>query len=295
MVDDRCENREILCVVTGMEHSGTTYLSKILSAHPEIMSGFECGLLLSNIKDYQKVGPWYTWMQDSADTGQWGILPKNMKKICNADTYYEAYHLIKQYSGDNGSEKIKNLFRNASYIIDKTPAYVYSLETIMGKINVPFLVVRKDIVTQYKSYKKRGQALHFFVMLYMSYMSSLKKALEKYPDRVMVIDHGELLKDKPSILKKVYAFLGVPCFPESTMEGFFAKTGFKKDMYVNPYGGVLNTFSEKHLKFRVTKTERILLKLVLFLKRNSFGVILIKIAIATAGLFSNKQRRSGQD
>jgi hypothetical protein len=51
-------NREILCIVTGMEHSGTTHLSKILSAHPEIMSGFECGLLLSNIKDYQKVGPW---------------------------------------------------------------------------------------------------------------------------------------------------------------------------------------------------------------------------------------------
>ena len=115
---------EVLCVVTGMEQSGTTFFSKLLVSNPKIMCGFECGILLDDISNYHKVEPWYKWMQETTDIGHWGILPENMKKICDAENYYEAYSLIKEYAGDVEKKQVKECFQKATYIIDKTPGYL---------------------------------------------------------------------------------------------------------------------------------------------------------------------------
>ena len=53
----------LACIVTGMERSGTTYLSRIIMSHPKIWSGFECGVLLGNINNFYKNKPFCEWIE----------------------------------------------------------------------------------------------------------------------------------------------------------------------------------------------------------------------------------------
>ena len=38
-------NRKLVAIVTGMQHSGTTYLNNVINSHPRIMSGFEWNII----------------------------------------------------------------------------------------------------------------------------------------------------------------------------------------------------------------------------------------------------------
>ncbi|MGD8629174.1 MAG: hypothetical protein PVH38_02905 [Gammaproteobacteria bacterium] len=49
----------LACVITGMEHNGTTLVSQLLNGHPRVASGVECGLLSSHIVDFHKIEPFY--------------------------------------------------------------------------------------------------------------------------------------------------------------------------------------------------------------------------------------------
>ena len=104
----------------------------------------------------------------------------------------------------------------------------------------------------------------------------------------MVINHHQLLKDSVPILKKIYGFLNIQYYPNSTMEGFFAKTGFKKNQFYNQYGGWREVPLEKDLALHVTKTESNILKLIAVLKKNWVGVKTINVAIAIAHFLSRK-------
>ena len=139
-------NRDILCVVTGMEKAGTTYLSKLLASDPRVMCGFECGLLLGPVSGFSRVAPWFAWMQETTAAGHWGITAENMGRICAADGYLDAYRLIKKHAGDRGPRKIRSCFHQARWIVDKTPRYLFSLDRIMGKVDLPFIVIEKDVL-----------------------------------------------------------------------------------------------------------------------------------------------------
>ena len=45
----------IIGIVTGMPNSFTTLVSQLLMCNPNIASGVECGILLSEIKDFNKI------------------------------------------------------------------------------------------------------------------------------------------------------------------------------------------------------------------------------------------------
>ena len=47
-------NRKLVAIVTGMQHSGTTYLNNIINSHPRIMSGFECGIGVDDSLDIKQ-------------------------------------------------------------------------------------------------------------------------------------------------------------------------------------------------------------------------------------------------
>ena len=57
-------NRKIVAIVTGMQHSGTTYLNNVINSHPRIMSGFECGILLGNLRNFVNVKPFSDWLKE---------------------------------------------------------------------------------------------------------------------------------------------------------------------------------------------------------------------------------------
>ena len=56
-------NNKILAIITGMQHSGTTYLNNVINSHSRIMSGFECGILLNQLNDFQNAQPFCEWLK----------------------------------------------------------------------------------------------------------------------------------------------------------------------------------------------------------------------------------------
>jgi len=260
-------DRDILCVVTGLPHSGTTYLSKVLASNPDIMTGFECGILLDDLARYPKVLPWYTWMQESADRGQWGITPEHMAEICAADSHIAAYGLIKKYAGEIGAPQVRHCFSDAKYLIDKTPEYIFKLDRVMGRVQLPFVVIEKEITSQHGSYKRRGLSTLWFVYDYLRAAHGLRMAQKKYGSRILVVHHRELVANREKVLKTVYDFLGLPYYPKSSLEEFFRKTGFNPGGVQRSKVGLRTKLQQKDDSMRLRGSEIGLLKMLQFLRR----------------------------
>lgn len=232
----------LLCVITGMEHSGTTYQSKLLCADHDIMCGFECGLLLNSVPRFSEAKPWYELMQRPTTHGHWGISEQGMREICSAGSYEEAYRRIKQHAGEIGCDTIRECFVAARYIIDKTPAYVFCLDSVVPKVAVPFIVMCKNARNQFKSYKKRGWGLFRFIRRYNMCMNAINRAVALYPDRILIVDHDRLLSDKDGTMRRVYAFIGKRYDGDLTLDAFFKRTGFTSTKFVGELGGMLPDF-----------------------------------------------------
>ena len=56
-------DKKIIAVITGMQHSGTTYLNNVLNSHSRIMSGFECGILLGEVNEFHLIKPFSDWLK----------------------------------------------------------------------------------------------------------------------------------------------------------------------------------------------------------------------------------------
>jgi len=122
----------LVCVTTGMEHSGTTLASQLLNGHPRVASGVECGLLLSHIVDFHKIEPFYEWLCGDG----WGraLLPQHREKLLKARSYAEAYCLLGRFKGlGQEDSRLRYIFTGSNLIYDKTPRYVYQLGRIAKK------------------------------------------------------------------------------------------------------------------------------------------------------------------
>jgi hypothetical protein len=201
-------DRVLKCVVTGLEHSGTTIVSKTLMSHPDYFGGFECGLLLNNLTDFDKTVPFYDWMSHSTGIGHWGVSKANMSRIMQAGSFHEAYALLLQYSGEVGPPEIQRLFRNAKYLIDKTPAYIYTLKAVMAKIDVPVIVVTKSPRDQYRSKRKRQD------VVFENFSRDIKKStllvgesMERYPGRILEVDFSEFVDDHLVVSRRMMAHI----------------------------------------------------------------------------------------
>lgn len=181
---------KLVAVVCGMPFSGTTYLSRIITSHALINSGFECGLLFGNApQDFPvKAEKFYGWMMSNEAPYNWNLNKKQMDDVCSQSKFYDAYSKIVEHCELFVGEK--------RYVLDKTPAYVYNLTHIMRKVpETPFIVVSKNIYYQYYSYKKRGVGLAEFCDLYRNYKDSILKVsglpLRK---RILNVEFKNLIK-----------------------------------------------------------------------------------------------------
>ena len=126
----------LICVVTGMERSGTTLISQLLNGHPRIAAGVECGLLLSSLSDFHRISPFYDWM--TSDNWGWALRPQDRARLLKARSYDEAYCLLGRLKGRAQSDpELQKIFSEADLIYDKTPSYVYKLFYIVKKIEKP--------------------------------------------------------------------------------------------------------------------------------------------------------------
>jgi len=261
-------NNVLLCIVTGIERSGTTLLANLINSHPKIMSGIECGLLLSNIYDFDTITPFYNWTIRT--NGMWGLTKINRKKLLNATSYSEMYYLLKKYSGDVYQNEMKSLFKNADFIIDKTPRYIYYLDKIIKKINVSIIIVYKNISESVATCKKRDADLsHFFNKLYLPMLKQIKKNKKNHPDRILTIKYKSLVTDTGYTMNMIKGFIGLSDNFELSLDNYNEKfknyicwghkddklrstVNFKSITYTEPQNYLTNT--EK--KFLVNFTSK---------------------------------------
>jgi hypothetical protein len=198
----------LICVVTGLEHSGTTLLSQLFNGHPNIASGHELGFLLSDIHDFDRVQPWYDWIKN--ENWGWAVTERDRKKLLGASSFREMYSMLNEFKGRNHkNEYLRSLFISSSLIYDKTPSYVYSLQEIMNKIDVPFIVTLKSPLEAIKSYKSKNVNVDGFFKRYHKALVELRGAIERYADRVLVVKYVNLASDPLNTMEIVKKFVGI--------------------------------------------------------------------------------------
>lgn len=198
----------LFCVLTGMEHSGTTFLARSLCQLPDLESGFECGVLLGDSpREFRRFEPYYSWMMVTPRTGHWGLSREELEHCCDTDSFDEFYDRVHRTS---------LICDGASQLIDKTPRYVYSLDRVINNTDVPVLITNKDIRLLYWSCKKRVPGwrrrltwihLPAFARRYLLYRKNVRRWLES--SRVMIVPHTELARAPDETMAKVCRFLGV--------------------------------------------------------------------------------------
>ena len=117
---------ELSFLICGLEHSGTTMASDLFREHPEVDSGFECGVLLcDNPSDFLTLTPFRNHMAVG-----WGINEEDLTYACQAvnfDGFYE------------------RLFERSSIIQTKKPKFVFDKIT---KLFEQGLISSRDLTTE---------------------------------------------------------------------------------------------------------------------------------------------------
>lgn len=252
----------ILCFVTGFRYSGATYLSKVLSSHPRIMSGYEGGFLLVDKMSEFEGTEQYSYLTKSADEGYWGLKEKNAKKILNAKNHKDAYNILKKKAGSQGDKKVKKAFRSASYFVDKCTDYIYNLVEVMNKTSKPFIVVNKDIESLYASYKKRGYTIDYLEQHHVNDYAKARKAIRdaknRFPERLLIVDYHELVNNFNEQVKKIYEFLDIWYNNKFIgLENYFDKTGLPEDIFYDDVGGFGRTPQDKQVTVTADEKERL--------------------------------------
>ncbi|MDQ8202510.1 sulfotransferase [Pelagicoccus sp. SDUM812003] len=196
------QTRQPFVIVTGMEHSGTTFLANLLKENaPCLNSGFECGILLSeeSPRNFHRVKPFYEWLCMPLESGQWGLTSEQREWACDTDSWSEFYLRLSQCSP---------AIKSGQQILDKTPAYCYALESIMAKApGCPVFLIHKDPKLLYLSYKKRQVPLDRFIARYRRYVSSVRSALANGSGDIHMVSHKNLCENPSDSIKTILSTL----------------------------------------------------------------------------------------
>ena len=124
---------ELSFLICGLEHSGTTMASDLFREHPEVESGFECGVLLcENPSEFLSFVPFRNHMAVG-----WGINEDDLSYACQAQSFDLFYQRLFERSSIVQNKK-------PTFIFDKTPRYVTQLETVQSRLDLPAIVLIKD-------------------------------------------------------------------------------------------------------------------------------------------------------
>jgi hypothetical protein len=186
------ENNGVCAIVTGMEHSGTTYLNRVINSHSQIASPFECGILLGNLHNFQEILPFSTWLSNG---GHHCGLPETVLDDISGLSYESAYQYIQKNKGTNAT--CMDDFRSSTYFVDKTPRYIYFFEEIYTKIehlHIPIFIVLKPFDQIYKSWcVNRKVAGANFSPKIKQVIDSLHFIESSKPHNVFIIDYNDMI------------------------------------------------------------------------------------------------------
>ena len=191
----------LYCIICGFERSGTTLVAELLRQHPKIDGRFECGFLLAENPAHFLVFENYV-----NNLKFWGITKENIVHICQAETWAEAYRRLLERS---------NILNKSVWLYDKTPRYMLYLNKVMAKVEVPCIATVRDPRAVYWSHQKRIETdLKGFCDFYLGYGRAWKDALERYPDRLLLVRHEQFCTEPECESRRIYDFLGLEFRPE---------------------------------------------------------------------------------
>tara|TARA_A100001015_G_C15039012_1_gene738283 strand:+ start:3351 stop:4142 length:792 start_codon:yes stop_codon:yes gene_type:complete len=194
--------KRIIAVVTGMQHSGTTYLNNLLNSHSQVMSGFECGILLGNINEYHKIKPFSDWLTN--DCSYFG-LPNNYLNEIKNKNYKQVYEYIHKNKGSKNNSNIQKLIKHSKYFTDKTPAYIYNIENINNKIfnlDIPIIITLKKYDEIYYSWVvKRNIGFNAFIKNLRQCTNSLRYIMKNKPKNIYLFEYNDYIQNKESYNK----------------------------------------------------------------------------------------------
>lgn len=189
-------------IVTGLEHSGTSTLARLVRSAPSVYGAFECGILLSvNPSDLERIYPFFEWLSLPVRNRMWGLSLEQAVEMVSLPCHAHMYGFLRRKSV---------LLRNYTYIVDKTPRYVYYLDIVMSRApGVPVVVVVKSIESQYKSFVSRGWNVTKALTKIRDGELAVKKARQAYPGRILIVRYEQLVLNPTVVLRKIFSFAGL--------------------------------------------------------------------------------------
>lgn len=113
------------CIVTGMEHTGTTVTSELIMSAPGLIGAFETGFLLAPTPgEFALVHPWYSWLNYSTATGSLGLHEPQVSELLASASHAAMYEYVMRASP---------LARGSRQYVDKTPRYYTQLAAVMDR------------------------------------------------------------------------------------------------------------------------------------------------------------------
>jgi len=203
-------SKKLIAIVTGMQHSGTTYLNNVINSHPRIMSGFECGILLKNLKNFENVKPFSDWLK--TDGTHFGLPDNYLEEIKNMN-YVQVYEYIQLNKGSKNNSHYQHLLRKAPNFTDKTPQYIYQLQNIHKKtlhFNIPIIIVLKKYDEIYYSWViKRKINFSDFIINMQLCVESLKFLSIHKPNNIYLFEYKDLINNKKKYNRKIMEIIQI--------------------------------------------------------------------------------------
>eukprot|EP00977_Amphora_coffeiformis_P017702 scaffold5869_cov165-Amphora_coffeaeformis.AAC.11 len=194
----------LFVIVTGMEHSGTTLVSEFLMSAPNLFGAFESGFLLDESPStFYKRRTFYNWsIQPVTKSLHWGLKVSQRKYVTRATCFAEMYRRVHE------SSPLMQRPNDQSWIVDKTPSYIYNLTHIMEKTPlVPVVVTIKNNADQLRSLTKRGVGRKSALRRMAGGQEALVQARARFPERIITVNVTELQRDPDSVLQNLFGRL----------------------------------------------------------------------------------------
>lgn len=232
--------------IIGSNRSGTTLLTTILNAHPQVLSTPESRLTLTFYPPYAHQNPISEqFITDLADYTQLSIFNRvksqqgTQQLIGDLDKEvflsFDAQQLAKlNYAALSKLLLLNILLPNKDYsgintIVDKNPGYTFYVERLMKLYpNAKFIVAMRDyraIVLSHKesiatalvlaNRKKKDKLSSSIINAYKwnMYNREVLRLQKLYSDKLLVVSYENMVQQTETTVRQACQFLGVPFLP----------------------------------------------------------------------------------